>query len=173
MADPFWSLLAPILAPVPLIMADQNAPRPAKPYATLDVTNAGAARWLTELPPDAAGNARFVEHRLANVEVQFYGADAQDRASDLGMRLRLPRHVNRAVDLGLGVAVVNGATSVAVLMNENQYEQRGILEFTCHVGVEITDEVGLIEHTETEGEYDGVGGACQHVISAPGATPPP
>ena len=81
------------------------------------------------------------------------------------MRLRLPRHVNRAVALGIGVAVVNGATSVAVLMNENQYEQRGILEFTAHVGVEITDDVGLIEHTET--------GACGVVVSAPGTTPPP
>lgn len=167
MADAFWTLLAPVMAdlgipPASLVMADQNAPRPAKPYATLDVTDAGAAPWLIELEPDEAGNARFVEHRLANVEVQFYGQGAQERAGALGMRLRLPSNVNRAVALGIGVGTVRGATGISVLLNETQRETRGLLEFTAHVAAELTDNIGLIERVVLD---------CppghQHVIDAP------
>jgi hypothetical protein len=150
MADPFWTLLAPIVAPAPLIHADQNGPRPPKPYATLDIVNAGAAAWLVEHEPGPAGLATFTEHRLVTVEVQFFGQGAQERASALGLRLRLPRHVDRAEALRIGIGVVGGATSLSALLDETQYEDRSVVEFTAHVAADVEDDVGLIEHADFE-----------------------
>jgi hypothetical protein len=151
MPDPFWSLLAPIVAPAPLIHADQNGPRPPKPYATLDITSTGAAPWLVEHAPGVDGVSTFTEHRTANVEVQFYGDGAQARAAALGLRLRLPTQVDRATALGIGIGTVRGASSLAVLMNETQYESRSVVEFTAHVTASAEDTVsGAIDDIEIE-----------------------
>lgn len=167
MADPFWTLLAPIVAPATLILADGNGPRPAKPYATLDVTEAGAAPWLVEGPPDANGVAAFTEHATANVEVQFYGEGAQGRAKALGQRLRLPTAVDRAAALGIGIGTVRPATSLSALLNETQREERSVVEFTAHVTDAVAEAVGLIEHAEVE-QTDAVGATvCRHTIDAP------
>lgn len=142
------TLLAPIIAPVPLVFAQQNAPRPAKPYATLDVRNNGAAGWIIEGGPDDNGVAQFFEQRVINAEVQFFGVGAMERASDLGLRLRMPSQASRAAQLGVPIARVRGAIDATFLMNETQYEDRGILEFTAHHTGEMDDDVGLIEHVE-------------------------
>lgn len=170
------ALLAPIVAPVPLIFANQNAPRPAKPYATLDVQDTRPAAWLVEGEPDADGNATFREHALVNVEVQFFGTGAVERARDLGRRLRLPRHANRATALGLGIARVIAARDVPFLLNETQYEARGVLEFTAYHLAELTDDLGRVERVELQrdpgAEPGGASGAddapgCSHTIEAP------
>lgn len=162
-------LLAPILAPVPVVFADQNAEPPPKPYATLSVENLGSSGgYLTEGPLRPDGTAVFREHRTVNAEVQIYGRGAAARAAELGMRLRLPRHANRAADLGLGIAVVRGAMDVPALVNVTQYEERGVLEFTAHHVAELADDLGLIERAELHCP-DGDGGAHTHLVE----TPPP
>lgn len=161
-ATALQALLAPIIAPVPLVHAQQNAPRPAKPYATLDVRNNGASGWLIEGGPDANGNATFLEQRVVSAEVQFFGLGAMDSASALGVKLRTPRQASRAASLGVPIARVRGALDATFLLNENQYEDRGILEFTAHHTGEIEDEVGLIETVVL-----GCPPGHEHIIGAP------
>lgn len=169
-AEALQRLLAPILAPIPVILSRQNAPRPAKPYAALDVQDNGAAAWLVEGPSDANGNAVFTEHRRVSAEVQLFGQGAMDRGSDLGMRLRLPRHVDRAIALGVSVARVHGSTNATLLLNEDQYEERGIFEFTAYHAARITDDLGLIEHADLD--CSGPDGTDhQHLIDAPARAP--
>lgn len=167
MIPALYDLVAPILAPLPLIWADQNGPKPAKPYATITVRGGDEAP-VVQGEPDAAGIATTREHRLMRAEVEIYGANAFAAAQTLGLKLRLPSNLRRSYELDLGVARVRQATNLTALLDESQqYEARALLEFTFHASEAATDDVGLIEHVVIEAP-------CEQVISSPtAATPPP
>ena len=168
------ALLAPIFAPGPVILADQNGSRPAKPYATLAVTGADTSGGSTiELPVNAAGIVAISEHQRLNVEVQCFGVGSFALAQAAGLRLRFPSHVLRAEQLNIGVSLVRRALRVPELLNQSQYEERGILEFTAYMVLAGTDDVGLIEHTVIVCQGPAPTATHPHVISSPTATLPP
>jgi hypothetical protein len=146
MSAALHSLLAPIVSPWPLVMADANAPRPPKPFATLAVNAAEPIGRQVERPVDEAGIIEVVEYRELSVEVQFFGPGCFETAQTVGLRVRLPSQVERAETLGVAVASIARATGVSALLNESQFEERGILEFTAYATEQVDDDVGLIEH---------------------------
>jgi hypothetical protein len=144
------SLLAPLVAPGPLILADQNGPRPAKPFAALAVRSTPGQPMTYQYDPDETGSAEIVQHREVVVELQTFGANAFEFAQMVGLKLLFPSHVMRAEALGLGVSRINNVLRVPELLNQSQYEERGVLEFTIYDSLAGNDDVGLIENVNLE-----------------------
>lgn len=146
-----FALLQPVIGPGSLIMADQNGPRPPKPYCTLRVRQ-GVSAPAVQLEANSAGIADFIQTVTRTVEVEAFGRDALQRAEMLAARLRTPSTTSRAVILGLGVSRINNAQNVPELMDQSIFEERAILEFTVYDSVVVSDDVGLIESTIIHGD---------------------
>lgn len=144
------ALLAPLVAPGPLILADQNGPRPGKPFAALAVRSMPGHPMTYEREPNADGVAELVQHRQVVVELQTFGNGAFEFAETVALKLLFPSNVMRAEALGLGVSRINNVLRVPELLNQSQYEERGVLEFTVYDSLSGLDNVGLIENVEID-----------------------
>lgn len=141
------ALLTPIVAPSSLILAEQNGPRPPKPYATLSVRSTALDPPI-ELPVDENGIAQMVAYMRVIAELQYYGLGAFQSAQIAGLKLRFRSSVALAETLGVSVNNIRTVLRVPELLNETQYEERGLMEFAASAFVTATDDVGLIEHAE-------------------------
>lgn len=148
-ATALQALLAPLVTPGPLIMADQNGPRPGKPFAALSLRSTRPFGPIVE-QVDENGFVRVTQYLHVNTELQCFGLGGYARSQMVGLRLMMPSNVQRADSLGLAISRVNQALRVPELLNENQYEERGILEFVAYASISADDEVGLIEQVEIE-----------------------
>ncbi len=128
-----------------LIITDQNGPRPIKPYATLGV-RAISEQPINEFGLNSNGTINLAKLQRLTVEVEYYGVGAYGKAQTLGLKLNAPSQVLRADEFGLSVSQIRSVTRVPELLNQSQYEERAILEFTVYIMVEGDDQVGLIEH---------------------------
>ncbi|EHL99380.1 hypothetical protein HMPREF9946_03142 [Acetobacteraceae bacterium AT-5844] len=163
-------LLIPLAMPRPLILADQNGPRPEKPYYSLKVSLIGSAP-LIETKPNKQGAAIYHEHGTLQCEVQCFGKDAAALLRQLGIKLRMPLTAIKAEQAGVSIASVDQARDLTALLQASQYEERAILEFRAHAIASVTDDVSLIEHVILNCPAED---GHQHVISSPdAATAPP
>lgn len=147
-----YNFLAP-LSPAPggLIWADQNAPRPAKPYATVTV------RSVDPSPPvsarvDAAGVIAMTQVIRLSVEWQFIGKNALDLARMAAFRIRSETNLDRAKELGLGILNIDSVYPVPEVLNASQIEERAIVEMAVLDSDAFGDNVGLIEEVEIIGD---------------------
>lgn len=143
------ALLAPLVAPGPLILAEQNGPRPGKPFSAVAVRQSRPFGPMVE-QVDESGFVRVTQYLHVVTELQCFGLGGFALSQMAGLRLVMPSHIQRADALGLSVARINQAMRVPELLAENQYEERGILEFIAYASISANDEVGLIEQVEIE-----------------------
>lgn len=170
MTPALMDLLIPLAMPRMIVWADQNGPRPDKPYFTLKTSSVGTAP-LHAGTPDANGTATYVEHRRIRCEIGCYGKEAAALMSTLAMRLRMPAAAMEAERLGVGIGAFEAVRALSVLLNSSQREERAMLEFTAMLAAGASEQVGLIEHVvftcPAPDEH-------RHVVSQPSAaTPPP
>lgn len=163
MSAALQALLAPIVAPGALIFSDQNGPRPPKPYATISVTNTTPIS-VVKVKPDVLGRMTLHQLQVRTVQVIFFGPDADERAEAASLKLHFPTHVQRAEVLGIGVLSVQSTEMAPELLNNSQFEDRAVLEFTVNEILTIDDDVGLIEYVDFEC-FDH-----SHIVSSPDAS---
>lgn len=128
-----------------LIFSEQNGPRPAKPYATLSVRSI-SEQEIIQHHLNGDGIVSLAKLQRMIVEVEYFGLGAFSKAQILGLKLQSPSNVDRGDTFGISVSQLRGVTRVPELLNQSQYEERAILEFTAYIMVEGDDNVGLIEH---------------------------
>lgn len=150
-----WQLISPIVAPLTLIWADQNAPRPALPYLTLRLMAATPAENDARGEVTADGEQDLDNPTSATLEVQAYGTGAENAIASLTKRLRFDQHVDRAVQLGIAIGRRIGVTNLSQLVSDSQFEERAMLEVALLFSGHDVDPVGLIETVEVEGEMTG------------------
>jgi hypothetical protein len=96
---------------------------------------------------DADGNARVVVPIVRTIELERYGAEAYERLEAIAARIRGPSAVEAAAPFGLTITV-DVVRNVPMLLNNSQYEERGILEATVMDNIITQEELGLIETVE-------------------------
>ena len=160
--DRLYDVISPLFPAGKLIKAEEDGPRPSRPYATLRVEEVNTERHLFRSEVDVDGLVTFRENGMATVEVQVFGGNALDIANEVSRRLRAPAAHKRAHDKSLALAVIIGTQNLATLLNNAQYEPRAMLEFTVNHAQEFTEEVGRITEVEVECLDDHI-----HVIVAP------
>lgn len=137
----------------PLILADQNGPKPAKPFATLSVRSAVPFRPI-RLIPDENGSQANIQGMYLSIEIQSFGVTAFSDAHLTALKLRFETNSMRAESLGLGVSRITNITRVPELLSQSQFEERAIVEVTMYDALIAQDDVGLIESAIVEGESD-------------------
>ncbi len=147
-----WRLVEPIVAPLPLIWAEQNAPRPTPPFLALRLATAKPSENDTHGEINADG-AREVDNQMAaTLEVQAFGFDAGDIVGALAQRLRFDEHVARACELGIAVGRRLSLRNLTALLAGSQFEGRGLLEVEILFTHRDLERVGRIQRVVVGGE---------------------
>jgi hypothetical protein len=140
-----------------VIFAEQAAPRPAVPFATvklgapikLGYDDAGA---LTDPGAPAYASRAMRGDRRLPVSVQIFGAGAMDyaRAASNALSKETIRDDLRST----GIAPVdNGTITDLTELLETDFEDRAGLEVVFVFADEYTDTVPLVEHVTATGTY--------------------
>ena len=133
------------------IFARQNAPRPAKPYATISLSpiqRRGPFDVIKSITP--GGIATYIGHREAVAEINVFGSDSLDDAERLRDLISTDT-VRETLRTDHCIAILNEGNVVDIdTILEDQYEQRSMLELRLGFAVETTPAtgVGCIEKVE-------------------------
>jgi hypothetical protein len=149
-------LITAVAGGVPVIFADENGPRPQKPYIQLRVQTAHRFP-LHRGAVDDAGQQLVTGHRDAAVELQCFGRGSYDALDSLAQRLGMEAALADAERLDLAVFDVGKISQMPVLRDQASYEPRALLELGIRYAVTLTDAVGAVEQVVFHGTV--IGGA--------------
>lgn len=149
-----YQLISTAAGPVPVVFADENGPRPAKPYIALRV-NPASRLPVHRGPVDGQGEQPVSAHRSAQVELQCFGAGCLNALDAVGQRLNMQTALDLAEQLDLAVTAVGQLQQVPVLRDATTYEPRAVLELTIGYTLTLADTVGVIEEVNITGTTSG------------------
>lgn len=140
-----------------IVFANQNAPRPARPFITLFVNTFADGEHSSVGAPDDYGIAEIVSDRMVMVDIQAYGTNAQDIIDNLRLsfeKVRVQEELRR--DKIPFIRVSSGFDDTSEVVG-SEYEPRAQMDVEFRCAAIIEDDVGLIENVEIEGVFeDGV-----------------
>jgi len=142
----------------PVIFADQNIPRPVKPYITVKATNVDIPDHVIYTPLNENDEQTVIGWRKASVEVQVYnGIESLSSVNTLALVLQTNKllEYQNSIDCAIGQRLFIGY--VPEILNTLQYEGRGIYQFEFLYTESYTDQEYSICSVELHGRY--IGGA--------------
>jgi hypothetical protein len=147
--------LLQMATPVPLIFADENGPRPPKPYATV------ATRWANRPREnysrlDDNGVRTTESHRDASVEIHGYGAGIFEALDILSQMLDTEAILQATVARNIAFWDIGQVTRLPTLRDGSTYEPHAVIEISARYVLGVTEQLDFIEHVE--GSIDTVGG---------------
>jgi hypothetical protein len=149
-----YRLILAVSGGVPVVFAEENGPRPPKPYIQLRVQT--ALRFpLHRGAVDDGGQQLVTVHRDAAVELQCFGSGSYDVLDKLGQRLGMEVSLAEAERLDLAVFDVGKLSQVPVLRDQASYEPRAVLELGVRYAVSLADTVGAVEQVMLHGAVTG------------------
>jgi hypothetical protein len=155
--DDFHTLFSGLLAES-LVFANGNGPRPAEQFATILLTP-GVPHPVQHGHVDDDGNRESFASRVVEVQIQCYGPAAWDRADALALRVHSEAAQDVSEALDIGVLSVDRIQDVPAVVDGARYEERTILDLTCHyVGsyVEWTSWIQSIQATVQAGDLPAI-----------------
>ena len=142
--------------PWPVIFANQNIPRPVKPYVSINVLTIEIPDHTINLPMDENDNVKTIGWRTATVELQMYnGIGSLDMIGKLALILQCDRMIEyqASIDCAIGRRLFLGY--VPELLNASQYEGRGIYQFEFMYTEEYIEQLYDICKVEFAGRFVG------------------
>jgi hypothetical protein len=146
-----WTVLQPILGGT-VIWADQNAPRPALPYATLRLSTAPRVGTPYYQDPDNNGLQTVLSVREGTLQVQRFGPDSVAALEEFSGKLYFQTNLDKLSTHEITVFDVSTVTDVALLLNDLATEPRASVELSIRWVSDQVDDVGLIETVAINGE---------------------
>lgn len=152
--DAILAALAPVFAPVPLIIANENGPRPATMYGTVRIETLHALP--THVGPQDANGMRLVSaHRTGLLELQMFGAESYDTL-DLGVqRMTHDEHVESFAAAGLVFGPTHDVENLPVLRTQSQFEPRAIVTIPFSYTRSTQETLSWIETVEGMATVEG------------------
>lgn len=139
------------------IWLNPNAPRPGRPYATLQVTNSARVGRPWTGPVDAEGMAQVTFDRDVTISVQIYGSSASHDprqafgiAEDLRDSLELTSVRAGLADDGWSFRGVELLTDAPQLL-DTTWEPRAVFDVRFGTSKQLLDDLGLIETVDIQG----------------------
>jgi len=149
-----YDLLSPMLGAEVLIFADQNAPRPAIPYWTLNVSpRKHLGRDAYSQGVDADGDQEVYGVREATAQVQRIGKDADTFVQDLRDELSKITVQERWQIAGVSLFNTGDVQDVPFPMYNNHLEPRAIIDLFVRYGTKLIERVGFIETVVPDATY--------------------
>lgn len=140
------------ISPIEVIYADDNGPRPNRPYMALKIRSAKVNQPSNKGPlisDDGDKGGRVVSSsRDAPFEMQFFSEDPMRDASDLVARLQLEEAQDLASSLNVSLVSFSMAQNLPALRDNAKYEPRAIVEGLYRFTHEIEERVHIFEQVE-------------------------
>ena len=138
-----------------------DAPRPARPYAALQITNSERIGRAWTGAPDTDGNASIEFDRDVTISVQVYGSSANTDprqafgiAEDLRDSLELTSVREALASNGWSFRGVELLTDAPELL-DTTWEPRAVFDARFGTRKALIDDLGLIETAEVTGTLSG------------------
>jgi hypothetical protein len=159
--------------PIPLIFAFENAERVQKPYGSIRIDTITLPGHEIAFPVHENGYQDYGGWRRATVELQVYGRLGGPIAREFALRLQANSAVEQSQRLNIAIGNRLFLSEVPALLNQSQYEERGIYQFQYFFSEQLDDDVGLIETVIIDSRPIGGKASCHLEITAfPPHTPP-
>lgn len=162
----FFDVLQGVVSPWTLIYAEQNAPRPTKPYATLSVRSIVHPMHAVASRVDEDGHAEMTAQVLYMMDLNFFGPGAMERAHDVRAVLRYHSHIQAAHAQGLAYSTITEPVNLSALLG-NQYEERAMFEVNGYALKLGSDDIGRIQRVEVSGDVGDIDGSVSIDATTP------
>lgn len=153
-----------------IIFANQNAPRPVKPYIALNVLSVDIPDHVIYSKLNSNLEQTVSGWRKAEVELQiFNGISSLVTVNTLSLVLQTENllEYQQQLDCSIGQRLFIGY--VPELINLSQFEGRGIYQFSFFYTEEYTEVISAIDQTIIHGDYIGslTDLTCDEIVTGP------
>lgn len=165
-----WALANKDAEVTQIIKANQNAPRPARPYITVLITSTTQQGHSWEGAPNNDGDASIENELACMVSLQAFGESAKTIMGNLRQSLEKPTVLQSLRATGLPfIRVLNGVTDQTEQVG-TQYEERAGMDLEFRAVAVVTDAVGVIESVEGTATHESPNGTTTTVNYSIGAS---
>lgn len=136
---------------VPVVWANQNAPRPALPFVTLQILSRVDKEWSDIGNVDDSGNCEIINDRAITVSIQGFGPDCTDEVQALHDSLERIT-VQETLRAG-GVCFIRTVSGVTDLTDTigSKFEERAGFDIEVRVSSVVVDNPNYIDRVTGEG----------------------
>lgn len=151
-----------------VVFLNENAPRPAQPYATLFLSSLNQVGEDYTPMADSNGLVGMVGDREFTLQIQAYGGDCITRLENLRSSLQMQTVLDGLRANGIVFVHHFGINDTTELL-DSRFEKRAAMDVLFRMGQDYQDNLGLIESVEIEEVYQDAGGSVvyDHTIAIP------
>lgn len=128
-----------------VIWANQNGPKPKKPFTTLRLYAIRGVGMNDEVPTDTPGEIEIKGTGEATLEVQYFGTDAEQKLIELNQALAKPTIVDRCFGAGVAFFDAQNVQDLTGLLDGANYEGRASVDLSVRFTLSAKDEPGYFE----------------------------
>lgn len=146
----------------PVIFADQNAPRPSFPYATVRISDIVKTSHDENRQITPAGIYEVGGERRATIAVNYFGENPVQEI--LKAYNCLGREEINKLFIAANIALIdkNPVQNLTDVL-ETEYEPHSYFDFFLALSDNVEDDLGLIESVQTTGTYRGTSSGSSYV----------
>ena len=151
-----------------VVFLNENAPRPAQPYATLFLNSLNQVGEDYTPRADSHGFVDVVGDREFTLQIQTYGSDCITRLENLRSSLQMQTVLDGLRVNGIVFIHHFGINDTTELL-DSRFEKRAAMDVIFRMGQDYPDNLGLIESVEIEEVYQDAGESVvyDHTIAIP------
>ena len=153
-----------------VIWMDQNAPRPALPYCAMKIMSVRQKNRDHYSDVDDSGIQTVAGDREFTLNIQRYQAYGVDgvtgKLQAIADKLRLISVIDKFKSKGLVAFNAAQVQDISALLDKTQIEKRASLDIFIRYRSVQTDDVGLIETANIQGQDDGVNSPVYTVVAS-------
>lgn len=128
-----------------VIWAKQNGQKPKKPFATLRLYALRGVGMNDEIPTTTLGQVEVKGTQEATLEVQYFGANAEQNLIELNQALSKPTIVDRCFGAGVAFFDAQNVQDLTELLDAVNFEERASIDLSVRFTLSAKDEPGYFE----------------------------
>ena len=128
-----------------VIWANQNGPKPRKPFAKLRLYASRSVGMNDEVPTDTAGKIEIKGTIEKTLEVQYFGTDAEQKLIELNQALSKPTVLDKCFSASVAFFDAQNVQDLTGLLDATNYEERASIDLSVRFTLSATDEPGYFD----------------------------
>ncbi|CDF97866.1 phage neck terminator protein [Avibacterium paragallinarum] len=160
MQDTLYDLLSTLSAR-PFIRAYENGREPEKPFFTYELRFEQTPTHSHYSKLDDQGNQQVKTHVDAILEINYFGENSLNALRGLCMKLSTVTQRNRWNEQGVALVRIGRITHLAYLNEQQEYQDRAMVEIEIRYAVAVEDMLSIIEQVEVTSQVGGLSDITQ------------
>ncbi|OBW92983.1 LIC_12616 family protein [Gallibacterium salpingitidis] len=147
MLDKLYDLLCD-LSSRPFIRAYENGCEPEKPFFTYDLKFEQTPEHLHYSTVNTQGEQQIKTHVDAVLELNYFGENSLNTLRAVCMKLSTSYFQDKWAEQGVALIRIGRITHLAYLNEQQEYQDRAMVEIEIRYAVAIDDMISIIEQVE-------------------------